>query len=180
VNQCHTPKSCQFINKNLADMALTEVKHKTYATCWDRVDNYVATTRFSVCASRNRNWQMATELKTRRIVRLLHSRHVYRQFTTKCFLHDWQCGCQRVTKVHSGRSSCNFWHLKLTICNNIKTEYLNYFEFIHSSISLQPYLGPWPLLQFRNRFYTDCRTPWTSDQPVARPLPTHRTTQIQN
>jgi hypothetical protein len=28
--------------------------------------------------------------------------------------------------------------------------------------------------------YTVCRTPWTGDQPVARPLPTHRTTQIQN
>jgi hypothetical protein len=24
------------------------------------------------------------------------------------------------------------------------------------------------------------RTPWTNDQPVARPLPTHRTTQTQN
>jgi hypothetical protein len=28
--------------------------------------------------------------------------------------------------------------------------------------------------------YTDGRTPWTSDQPVARPLPTHTTTQTQN
>jgi hypothetical protein len=24
------------------------------------------------------------------------------------------------------------------------------------------------------------RTPWTGDQPVARPLPTHRTTRPQN
>jgi hypothetical protein len=29
-------------------------------------------------------------------------------------------------------------------------------------------------------FYTIGRTPWTGDQPVARPLPTHRTTQTQN
>jgi hypothetical protein len=36
------------------------------------------------------------------------------------------------------------------------------------------------LRHFRNHFYTDGRTPWTSDQPVARPLPTHRTTQTQN
>jgi hypothetical protein len=36
---------------------------------------------------------------------------------------------------------------------------------------------PWSLLQFRNLFYTDCRIPWTSDQPVARQLPTQRTTQ---
>jgi hypothetical protein len=28
--------------------------------------------------------------------------------------------------------------------------------------------------------YTDCRTPWTGDQPIARPLPTHGTTQTQN
>jgi hypothetical protein len=28
--------------------------------------------------------------------------------------------------------------------------------------------------------YTVGRTPWTSDQPDARPLPTHRTTQTQN
>jgi hypothetical protein len=28
--------------------------------------------------------------------------------------------------------------------------------------------------------YTFGRTPWTGDQPVARPLPTHRTTQTQN
>jgi hypothetical protein len=45
---------------------------------------------------------------------------------------------------------------------------------------LQPFVGPWPLLQFRNLFCRDGRTPWTSDQPVARPLPKHTTTQTQN
>jgi hypothetical protein len=39
--------------------------------------------------------------------------------------------------------------------------------------------GPWPLFQFLN-LYTVGRTPWPGDQPVARPLPTHRTTQTQN
>jgi hypothetical protein len=39
--------------------------------------------------------------------------------------------------------------------------------------------GPWPLFQFHDHF-TDDRTPWTSDQLVARPLPKHRTTQTQN
>jgi hypothetical protein len=29
-------------------------------------------------------------------------------------------------------------------------------------------------------FFTDGRTPWTEDQPVARPLPEHRPTQTQN
>jgi hypothetical protein len=47
-------------------------------------------------------------------------------------------------------------------------------------MALQLFLRPWPLLQFRNLFYTHCTTPWTGDQPVARPLPTHRTTQTQN
>jgi hypothetical protein len=50
---------------------------------------------------------------------------------------------------------------------------------IHSSIVLRPFVWPWPLAQFHNRFYTDGRTAWTSDQPVPRPLPTHRTTQPQ-
>jgi hypothetical protein len=53
--------------------------------------------------------------------------------------------------------------------------------FIHySSMVLHPFVGPWPFLQFRNLFYPDGRTPWTSDQPNARPLPIHRTTQTQN
>jgi hypothetical protein len=55
-----------------------------------------------------------------------------------------------------------------------------WMTFIHSSVALQPFVGPWPLLQFHNLFYTDGRTPWTSDQPLARPLPKHRTTQTQN
>jgi hypothetical protein len=48
------------------------------------------------------------------------------------------------------------------------------------SIALPAHSGPWPLIQFRNHFYTDDRTSWTSDQLVARPLPKYRTTQTQN
>jgi hypothetical protein len=47
-------------------------------------------------------------------------------------------------------------------------------------MTLQPFAGPWPLYQFRNLFCTDGSTPWTSDQPVARPLPIHRAIQTQN
>jgi hypothetical protein len=52
--------------------------------------------------------------------------------------------------------------------------------FIHSFISGSTALG-WALAssQFPNLFYADGRTPWTSDQPVARPLPKHTTTQTQ-
>jgi hypothetical protein len=46
-------------------------------------------------------------------------------------------------------------------------------------MALQPFVGPWPLCQFLN-LYTVRRTLWTGDQPVARPLPAHRTTQTQN
>jgi hypothetical protein len=46
-------------------------------------------------------------------------------------------------------------------------------------MALLPFVGPWPLFSFLI-FYTDGRTPWTGDQPVARPLPTRRTTQTQN
>jgi hypothetical protein len=38
-------------------------------------------------------------------------------------------------------------------------------------MALQPFVGPWLLFQFLN-LYTVGRTPWTGDQPVARPLPT--------
>jgi hypothetical protein len=37
-----------------------------------------------------------------------------------------------------------------------------FHSFIHSSMALQPFVGPWPFLQFRNHFYTDGRIPWTS------------------
>jgi hypothetical protein len=47
------------------------------------------------------------------------------------------------------------------------------------SVALQSFVGPWPLCSFLI-FYTDDRTPWTEDQSVARPLPTHRATQTQN
>jgi hypothetical protein len=39
--------------------------------------------------------------------------------------------------------------------------------------------SPRQLFQFLN-LYTVGRTPWTGDQPVARPPPTHRTTQTLN
>jgi hypothetical protein len=49
-------------------------------------------------------------------------------------------------------------------------------SFIHQWL-YSPFVGLWPLLQFRNLFYTVGRNPWTSDQLVARHLPIHRTTQ---
>jgi hypothetical protein len=55
--------------------------------------------------------------------------------------------------------------------------------FMHIFIGSTAPLG-WALtlasdFQFHDHF-TDGRTPWTSDQFIARPLPKHRTTQKQN
>jgi hypothetical protein len=46
----------------------------------------------------------------------------------------------------------------------------------HSSFLLNPFL----LYRYGVAVVSDGRTPWTSDQLVARPLPKHRTTQTQN
>jgi hypothetical protein len=54
-------------------------------------------------------------------------------------------------------------------------------SFIHSSVALQHFVGPWSLFFFSFVIlYTVGRTSWMGDQPVARLLPTHRTTQTQN
>jgi hypothetical protein len=46
-------------------------------------------------------------------------------------------------------------------------------------VPLTPLYGCLGFLSFFFNQFTDGRTPWTSDQPVARPLPKHRTTQTQ-
>jgi hypothetical protein len=62
---------------------------------------------------------------------------------------------------------------------------LKHGEIRLASVCLPTYLwlysscGPWPPFQFLN-LHTVGRTPWTGDQPVAKSLPTHRTTQTQN
>jgi hypothetical protein len=56
-------------------------------------------------------------------------------------------------------------------------------KFQFSGMLVQHFRGAyvadtWPLFQFLN-LYTVGRTPWTGDQPVARPLPTQRKTQTE-
>jgi hypothetical protein len=46
-------------------------------------------------------------------------------------------------------------------------------------MALQPFVGPWPFFRFLDLLHSR----WDSldgDQPVARPLPAHKTTQTQN
>jgi hypothetical protein len=49
----------------------------------------------------------------------------------------------------------------------------------YTLMTLQPFVRSCPLFQFLN-LYTVGRTPCKVDQSVARPLPTHSTTQRQN
>jgi hypothetical protein len=46
-------------------------------------------------------------------------------------------------------------------------------------MALQHFIGPWPLLQFLDPIHSRYDS-LDGDQPVARPLFTHRTTQTQN
>jgi hypothetical protein len=48
---------------------------------------------------------------------------------------------------------------------------------IYLSMALQPLFWTLAALSVSSSFYTVGRTPWKGDQPIARPLPTHRTTQ---
>jgi hypothetical protein len=74
---------------------------------------------------------------------------------------------------------CNFILCYISNCIyfGIDTLYVNYLFFF--PMALQPFLGPWPHISVSKSFYTDGRTPWTSNQPVARPLPIRSTTQTQ-
>jgi hypothetical protein len=66
---------------------------------------------------------------------------------------------------------CEMWW-KLTNCAILL---LKQYSFIHQCL-YSPLLGPGLIFIF----VVDSRTPWTSDQPVARPLTTHRSTQTQS
>jgi hypothetical protein len=56
----------------------------------------------------------------------------------------------------------------------------NVAEEFTLSLSLYCSAALWTLAAFQFLNRTHGRTPWTGNQPVARPLPTHRTTQTQN
>jgi hypothetical protein len=68
---------------------------------------------------------------------------------------------------------------KGTSAPNTVCSCMNFISFIHQwlySFLLDPGLS----FSFVIFFYAEGRTHWTGDQPVTRPLPTHRTTQTHN
>jgi hypothetical protein len=58
--------------------------------------------------------------------------------------------------------------------------YIHTYIHIYLSMVLQSFLLVLGRFFSFLILYTVGRTPWTRDQPVARPLPTHRTAQTQN
>jgi hypothetical protein len=74
--------------------------------------------------------------------------------------------------------SCSSNHCPSARCVSAANFY--YLIIIITIIALQTFVGPWPPFQLVDPIYTVGTTPWTGNQPVARPLPTHRTTQTQN
>jgi hypothetical protein len=91
--------------------------------------------------------------------------------------------------IQSTPCSCRYFNASETIQHLNRSEpppislfLLVIHDYFLTSISLWLYS---PLLDLGRFFiflilYTLGRTPWTGDQPVARPLSTHRTTQTQN
>jgi hypothetical protein len=69
---------------------------------------------------------------------------------------------------------------QLTVKN--KRFLFSFFLSVFLSFFLSFILSLWLFGRFFSFLilYTVGRTPWTGDQPVSRPLPTHRTTQTQN
>jgi hypothetical protein len=97
----------------------------------------------------------------------IHTRSTWAHIPENDILHNHSC-----KNLKSYISLFFEWPSRIWSCYL----YLFIHSFIHQWLYI-PFVGPWPLLYFRNHFYTDGRTLWTSDQTLARPLPTHRTVQ---
>jgi hypothetical protein len=85
--------------------------------------------------------------------------------------------CLRITKI---TLALNYIRQRpLCICILFFLSFFLSLLSVYLSIALQPFVGPWPLFQCLDLF-TVARTPWTTDQPFARPLPAHRTAQTED
>jgi hypothetical protein len=73
-------------------------------------------------------------------------------------------------RVHSNLSRSSSWVTAVWLLE-LGTSFIH--SFIHSLMALQPFVGPWPLLQFRNHF---TQTVGLLGRVIARPLPIHKTT----
>jgi hypothetical protein len=97
---------------------------------------------------------------------------VVRQTTNKTCLsqapHEIASSTSNITDVTRQFGAELDLRVSLVTQSLLANQSLLIHSLIHSSVALQLLVGPWPLLQFRNFFYTECRTLWASDQPVSR------------
>jgi hypothetical protein len=117
----------------------------------------------------------------------------FNRYYQRCIMHSWLTVVlisftrfiSRITSsvLLNGRNCFpHIFFFFFTECYSVipQLHIVQNFSFHFSCISgSTAFAGPWPLLQFRNLFYTVGRTPWTSDESVTRPLPIHRTTKTQ-
>jgi hypothetical protein len=95
----------------------------------------------------------------------------------------WSCTpTSSVFQVIAFREDFQSKFLQLLLSNHLCNSYylfdlnnLTRGPSVRPSTALQPFFGPCPLFQFLN-LYIVGRTTWTGNQPVAKPLPKHRTT----
>jgi hypothetical protein len=102
----------------------------------------------------------------------------YGETGTACLQIKWFSPCSEVGKNYK-------FIIKLLIepfLGIISTIYLSIYLPLYPFVYLWLYSSLLGLGRFFNFliFYTVGRSPWTEDQPVARPLPAHRTAQKQN
>jgi hypothetical protein len=107
------------------------------------------------------------------------------------YMAEHKCGCSCPT-VHlnacfqsSARRILTKFDLNVLPLEAAPTNHPSIHPSIHPFIHPSNYRSTalcWALAAFSVSwsFYTVGRTPWTEDQPVARPLPAHRTAQTQH
>jgi hypothetical protein len=89
------------------------------------------------------------------------------------------CGVWLCKRCSSHNKRSVGWNEALCTSGQIETDIKRAAEnlfFISSSYTLVQVSR---LSSYSLYLFTDCRTPWTSDWPVIRPLPKHRSTQRQ-
>jgi hypothetical protein len=84
---------------------------------------------------------------------------------------------ERITVIFMMQLSTCPSEFKASWLRRVQYWYHNVLYYL--STALQPFVGPRPLFSFLI-LYTAGRAPWTGHQPVAKPLPIHRTTQTHN
>jgi hypothetical protein len=93
---------------------------------------------------------------------------LHTHFPTSLYLILILCPTASVVEETSLNSKLNSGTLKCEVLTggSVKITVFGMGRLVYLSISLQPFVGHWPLFSFLI-LYIDSRTPWTVDQPIA-------------